>query len=133
MGLTASDLDRAFEFHENSATVRAATHQVARQARVAANLEVRRLISDVEELIRRIADAADPELRRLRAKVMAAVAATKQAVSARAERTQFQAKEAFAAADSRLRDRVWQAMGVSALAGLVIGILVCRRLISDDR
>jgi ElaB/YqjD/DUF883 family membrane-anchored ribosome-binding protein len=132
MAPTASDLDRAFTFHENRATLRAAARQTAHQARVAANLEVHRLISDVEELIRRIADAADPELSRLRIKVAAAVAATEQAISQSAERAQLQAKGAFAAADRQVRDRIWGAIGVSAVAGLVIGFLVSHNLISDD-
>jgi ElaB/YqjD/DUF883 family membrane-anchored ribosome-binding protein len=133
MAPTASDLDRAFAFHENQATVRAAARQTAHQARVAANLEVRRLIGDVEELIRRIADAADPELSRLRFKVAAAVAATKQTIFQNAERMQFQAKEAVAAADRHVRDRIWRATGISAVAGFVVGFLVGRRLIFHDR
>jgi ElaB/YqjD/DUF883 family membrane-anchored ribosome-binding protein len=130
---TASDLDRAFEFHENHATIRAAARQTAHQARVAANLELRRLISDVEELIRRIADAADPELSRLRLKVAATVAAVKQAIALNAESVQSQARDTFAAADRHVRDQVWRAIGVSAVTGLVIGALVGRRLIFDDQ
>jgi ElaB/YqjD/DUF883 family membrane-anchored ribosome-binding protein len=131
MAPTASDIDRAFAFHENQATVRAAARQTAHQVRVAANLEVRRLVSDVEELIRRIADAADPELGRLRLKVASAVAATRETISQGTGR--LPGKEVFEAADRHVRDRVWQAIGISAVAGLGIGFLLGRGFILDDR
>jgi ElaB/YqjD/DUF883 family membrane-anchored ribosome-binding protein len=94
---------------------------------VAANQEVRKLIADVEELIRRVADAADPELARLRAKVESTVATTKRAISDGTEQVQRQAKDAFEASDRYVRDQPWEAIGIAAIAGLAIGLLVGRR------
>jgi len=122
---TANDLDR--ELRHDGKTIKDAARQAARQARVAANQEVRKLIADVEELIRRVGDAADPELARLRAKVESTVATTKKAISDGTEQVQRQAKDAFAASDRYVRDQPWEAIGIAALAGLAIGFLVGRR------
>jgi len=121
----ANDLDR--ELRHDGKTIRGAARQAARQARVAANHEVRKLIADVEELLRRVGDAADPELARLRAKVESTVATTKKAISDGTEQVQRQAKEAFEASDRYVRDQPWQAIGIAAIAGLAIGFLVGRR------
>ena len=64
METTANDLDR--ELRHDGKTIKGAAREAVRQARVAANQEVRKLIADVEELIRRVGDAADPELARRR-------------------------------------------------------------------
>jgi ElaB/YqjD/DUF883 family membrane-anchored ribosome-binding protein len=121
----ANDLDR--ELRHDGKTIRGAAREAARQARVAANQEVRKLIADVEELIRRVADAADPELARLRAKVESTLATTKKAISDGTEQVQRQAKDAFEASDRYVRDQPWEAVGIAALAGLAIGLLVGRR------
>lgn len=122
---TANDLDR--ELRHDGKTIRGAAREAARQARVAANQEVRKLIADVEELIRRVGDAADPELARLRAKVESTVATTKKAISDGTEQVQRQAKDAFEASDRYVRDQPWEAIGIAAIAGLAIGFLVGRR------
>ena len=121
----ANDLDR--ELRHDGKTIRGAAREAARQARVAANQEVRKLVADVEELIRRVGDAADPELARLRAKVESTLATTKKAISDGTEQVQRQAKDAFEASDRYVRDQPWQAVGIAALAGLAIGLLVGRR------
>ena len=121
----ANDLDR--ELRHDGKTIRGAAREAARQARVAANQEVRKLVADVEELIRRVGDAADPELARLRAKVESTLATTKKAISDGTEQVQRQAKDAFEASDRYVRDQPWEAVGIAALAGLAIGLLVGRR------
>jgi ElaB protein len=125
METTANDLDR--ELRHDGKTIKGAAREAARQARVAAHQEVRKLIADVEELIRRVSDAADPELARLRAKVESTVATTRKAISDGTEQVQRQAKEAFEASDRYARAQPWEAIGVAAIAGLVIGFLVGRR------
>jgi ElaB/YqjD/DUF883 family membrane-anchored ribosome-binding protein len=122
---TANDLDR--DLRHDDKTIRGAARVAARQARVAANQEVRKLIADVEELIRRVGDAADPELARLRAKVESTVATTRKAISDGTEQVQRQAKEAFETSDRYVRDQPWEAIGIAAIAGLAVGFLVGRR------
>ena len=125
METAANDLDR--ELRHDGKTVKGAARDAARQARVAANQEVHKLIADVEDLVRRVGDAADPELARLRAKVESTVATTKRAISDGTEQVQRQTKEALEAGDRYVRDQPWDAIGIAAVAGLAIGFLVGRR------
>jgi ElaB/YqjD/DUF883 family membrane-anchored ribosome-binding protein len=104
-----------------------AAREASRQARAAVSEEVHKLIADVESLVRRIGDAADPELARLRANVQSALAATRKALAGRAEQVQRQARGAFDASDRYVHEQPWQVIGVAALAGLVIGLLAARR------
>jgi ElaB/YqjD/DUF883 family membrane-anchored ribosome-binding protein len=121
----ANDLDR--ELRHDAKTVKGAARDAARHARVAASQEVHKLIADVEDLVRRVGNAADPELARLRAKVESTVATTKKAISDGTDEVQRQAKEALEAGDRYVRDQPWDAIGIAAVAGLVIGFLVGRR------
>lgn len=107
--------------------VRGAAREAARAARATANDEVGRLVSDVEELVRRVADAADPELARLRANVEATLATTKAALSDGAERVRSQARDALVSGDRIVHERPWEAIGVAAVAGVAIGFLLGRR------
>jgi len=125
METAANDLDR--ELRHDGKTVKGAARDAARQARVAANQEVHKLIADVEDLVRRVGDAADPELARLRAKVESTVVTTKRAISDGTEQVQRQAKEALEAGDRYVRDQPWDAIGIAAVVGLAIGFLVGRR------
>jgi ElaB/YqjD/DUF883 family membrane-anchored ribosome-binding protein len=122
---TANDLDR--EAHHHQATIRGAGRAAPRQGRLAVNQEVRKLIADVEDLIRCVGDAADPELARLRSKVESTIAATRKAVSDGAEQAQRHAEEALAAADRYVRDQPWEAIGIAAIAGVAVGFLLGRR------
>lgn len=101
--------------------------EASRRARAAVRVEVQKLIADVEGLIRRVGDAADPELRRMRAEVQNAIAATRQALADRAEHVQQRAEEVFEASDSYVRAQPWQTIGTVAVVGLLLGFLIGRR------
>jgi ElaB protein len=127
-----NDLERGA--HADAAAVRSAAQDArgtmrhaAREARMAASREVDKLIADVDELLCRVADAADPELLRLRARLKETVATTKKALADGAGEVQHRAKEALQAGDQAVRDRVWEAIGIAAVAGLAIGFLAGRR------
>lgn len=119
MESTANDLDREHA-RSGGAFRTASTRQAVRD-------EVRRLMEDVEELIRRVGDAADPEIARLRGKVEAAISTTKEAIASRGDRVQQRARETIAAGDTYVHEQPWRAVGVAALLGLVVGFLAARR------
>jgi ElaB/YqjD/DUF883 family membrane-anchored ribosome-binding protein len=119
---TAGDFSRG-----NARSMGGAARDTAQQAKQAASEEVQNLISDVEDLIGRVGDAADPELRRLRAKVADAVASTKSSLANGADLVQRQARETFEAGDQYVHNRPWEAIGIAALAGLAVGFLAARR------
>jgi ElaB/YqjD/DUF883 family membrane-anchored ribosome-binding protein len=120
METAANDLDRE---HAHGGRHYASTAS----ARQAVKDEVRRLVGDVEELVRCLGDAADPEIARLRSKVQAAISGVQQAIASRAERVQQRAEDTLAAGDSYVREQPWQAVGLAALIGVAVGFLVSRR------
>jgi ElaB/YqjD/DUF883 family membrane-anchored ribosome-binding protein len=95
--------------------------------KTAAASEVKNLIADVEELMARIADLKDADVVRVRDKVQSAVAATKQSLADGAETLRQQAQRVVSTADDYVRDSPWQAIGIAALVGAVVGILATRR------
>ena len=96
-------------------------------SRGGASEEVHNLMADMQDLLGRISHVADPEIIRLRAKVERALATAKRTLADGADRVQRHAKDAMTAGDSYVRDQPWQAVGIAAAAGLVVGFIVARR------
>src|SRR3984957_4338816 len=95
--------------------------------KAAATGEIKSLIADVEDLMARIADLKDADVVRVRGKVQRAVDATKQSLADGAEVIRQRAQDVASTADDYVRDRPWQAVGIAALVGAVVGILATRR------
>jgi ElaB/YqjD/DUF883 family membrane-anchored ribosome-binding protein len=95
--------------------------------KAAASSEIKSLIADVEDLMARIADLKDADVVRVRSKVQRAVDATKQSLADGADAIRQHAQTAASTADDYVRDNPWQAIGVAALVGAVVGILATRR------
>ena len=95
--------------------------------KAAASSEIKSLIADVEELMARIADLKDADVVRVRGKVQRAVDATKQSLADGADAIRQHAQRAASTADDYVRDSPWQAVGIAALVGAVVGILATRR------
>jgi ElaB/YqjD/DUF883 family membrane-anchored ribosome-binding protein len=92
-----------------------------------ASEEVRNLISDVEDLMARIGDLKDVDVARVRTKVQRAVEAAKESLAEGASSLRQRAQSAASTADDYVRDSPWQAVGIAALVGAVVGILATRR------
>jgi ElaB/YqjD/DUF883 family membrane-anchored ribosome-binding protein len=92
-----------------------------------ASSEIKSLIADVEDLMARIADLKDADVERVRNKVQRAVDATKQSLADGADAIRQRAQDVASTADDYVRDRPWQAVGIAALVGAVVGILATRR------
>jgi ElaB/YqjD/DUF883 family membrane-anchored ribosome-binding protein len=84
-------------------------------------------MADVQDLLSRIAHVADPEIARVRARVERGLASAKQTLADGTDRVQRHAKDAVAAGDNYVREQPWQAVGIAAAAGLLVGFLVARR------
>jgi ElaB/YqjD/DUF883 family membrane-anchored ribosome-binding protein len=93
----------------------------------AASSEIKNLISDVEELMARISDLKDADVERVRGKVQRAVDATKQSLADGTVNLRRRAQRAASTADDYVRESPWQAVGIAALVGAVVGILATRR------
>jgi len=99
----------------------------ARRGLDAGGQEVGSLMADVQELLGQLTHVADPEIARLRTKVEHGMATAKRTLAGRVDQVQRRAKDAMTAGDGYVRDRPWQAVGIAALAGIVVGVLVGRR------
>jgi ElaB/YqjD/DUF883 family membrane-anchored ribosome-binding protein len=75
----------------------------------------------------RIADLKDADVARVRSKVQRAVDATKQSLAEGADTIRQHAQSVADTADDYVRDSPWQAIGIAALVGAVVGILATRR------
>jgi ElaB/YqjD/DUF883 family membrane-anchored ribosome-binding protein len=93
----------------------------------AASAEIKSLIADVEDLVARIADLKDADVARVRNKVLRAVDAAKDSLAEGADTLRRQAQRAATTADDYVHDSPWQAVGIAALVGAVVGILATRR------
>ena len=89
--------------------------------------DIHGLIADAAVLLDRMAHVADPEIARVRAKVSQAVATAKRAVTDGSALLQRRTRDAIAAGDGYVRERPWQAVGIAAAAGLLVGLLIRRR------
>jgi ElaB/YqjD/DUF883 family membrane-anchored ribosome-binding protein len=113
-------------------TMRTAANDLGSAAHVpkkgssASDTEVQNLISDVEDLVGRVRDAADPQIARLRARIAEAVSTAKKAIAHRSDTMQRQAKQAFDAGDGYVRKYPWTAIGIAAFTGLAIAFWISR-------
>ena len=92
-----------------------------------ASAEIRNLIADVEDLVARIADLKDADVARVRNRVLRAVDAAKAGLADSADSLRRQAQQVAATADDYVHDSPWQAVGIAALVGAVVGLLATRR------
>jgi ElaB/YqjD/DUF883 family membrane-anchored ribosome-binding protein len=92
-----------------------------------ASAEIQSLIADVEDLVARIADLKDADVARIRTKVLRAVGSAKESLADSTESLKRQAQRAASTADDYVHDSPWQAIGIAALVGAVVGILATRR------
>jgi ElaB/YqjD/DUF883 family membrane-anchored ribosome-binding protein len=97
------------------------------EVKATASVEIKNLLADVEELVARIADMQDADVDRLRGKVQRAVDAAKESLAGGAESVRRKAQSVADNADEYIRESPWQAVGIAALVGAVVGMLLTRR------
>ena len=93
--------------------------------KLVADLKV--VVADAEELLRATASQAGEKVSAARERIQASLATAKVKLG-EAERALLEkTKQAAKATDDYVRDNPWQAVGIAAMAGLVLGILISRR------
>ena len=92
--------------------------------KLVADLKV--VVADAEELLRATASQAGEKVAVARERIQASLATAKVKLG-EAERALLEkTKEAARATDDYVRENPWQAVGIAAVAGLVLGILISR-------
>lgn len=103
-------------------------HDSVRTAARTGSQEVRNLIADVEELIKRVAHVDDADLARVRAKLQNTLAVAKTAVHDGTERVKTTARQAANSTDQYVHANPWSAVGIAAAAGAAIAVLLSTRI-----
>ncbi len=119
--------ERAGDFNASGQRLKDDAVDAAGHIRNVAAEEIKNLIADVEDLIARLADLNDADVATMRTKVLATVESAKETLSDGAEALRRQAQKAVSGADGYVRESPWAAVGLAALVGAVVGILVARR------
>jgi ElaB/YqjD/DUF883 family membrane-anchored ribosome-binding protein len=93
--------------------------------KLVADLKV--VVADAEELLRATASQAGEKVAAARERIQASLATAKVKLG-EAERALLEkTKQAAKATEDYVRENPWQAIGIAAAAGLVLGILISRR------
>jgi ElaB/YqjD/DUF883 family membrane-anchored ribosome-binding protein len=98
-----------------------------RKVKKMANATINDFLDNVDDLTKAIKDVEAPEIARVRAKVKMALAAAKSALSDGAAQVRGQAKQVSRTTDSYVRDNPWQVVGIAAVVGIALGVLMTRR------
>jgi ElaB/YqjD/DUF883 family membrane-anchored ribosome-binding protein len=92
-----------------------------------ATSSINEFLDNVDDLAKAIQNVETPEIARVRAKVKMALGAAKSALYDGASQVRGQARQATRTADTYVRDNPWQVVGIAAVVGVVLGIMMSRR------
>jgi ElaB/YqjD/DUF883 family membrane-anchored ribosome-binding protein len=89
--------------------------------------DLRLVISDAEALLRATAGKAGDAAVAARAKMQESLESAKLQLGPLGEEAAEQARAAVRVTDDYVRENPWQAVGIAALVGIALGLLVSRR------
>ena len=89
--------------------------------------DMKAVIADAEELLRATTGATGERISAARARAEETLRAARQKLAGLDEAVVDQAKEAARAADEYVREHPWGAVGIAAVAGLLLGVMISRR------
>ena len=93
--------------------------------KLVADLKV--VVADAEELLRATASQAGEKVAVARERIQASLATAKVKLNEAERALLDKTKEAARATDDYVRENPWQAVGIAAVGGMVLGILISRR------
>jgi len=94
----------------------------ARNVKNTATEEFKNFVSDVEDVVKRVADVSDADVTRVRAKIQAALASTKDGIEITAANLTKQARATAKQADAYVHESPWKAVGIGAAVAAVLGL-----------
>jgi ElaB protein len=92
-----------------------------------ANASINDFLDNVDDLTKAIKDVETPEIAKVRAKVKMALSAAKSALYDGAAQVRGQARQVTRNTDTYVRDNPWQVVGIAAVVGVVLGVMMSRR------
>ena len=89
--------------------------------------ELQAVIADADELLKATTGATGEKIQAAREKAEATLRAARAKLGNLDDAVVAQAKEAARTADEYVREHPWGAVGIAAVAGLLLGVLISRR------
>jgi ElaB/YqjD/DUF883 family membrane-anchored ribosome-binding protein len=113
--------------HDGAHRLRSDGKKAAGRMKRTASSELGNLISDVEDLVKKVGNVADVDVAQLRERLQEKLDTAKETLADGGRRITQTARDAAGATDDYVRASPWQALGFAALAGLAVGFLLSRR------
>lgn len=88
---------------------------------------VKESLDDAEKLLREAAGASGDKAAQLRESAMESLRRTRTALYDAQDALLTQGRKAARVTDDYVHDNPWQAIGLAGVAGLLVGMLICRR------
>ena len=89
--------------------------------------DLKAVVVDAEELLRATKDAAGEKVSAARARAEATIGKARAKLASAEDAAVERAKDAAKSADDYVHEHPWNAVGIAAAAGIVIGVLLARR------
>jgi ElaB/YqjD/DUF883 family membrane-anchored ribosome-binding protein len=112
------------ELRNGSKRVKSELGDTARNAKNAATDELKSFVSDVEDVVKRVADVSDEDVARVRAKIQSVIDSARDGVTTSAAAMKRQAQYAARQTDEYVHASPWQAVGIGAALAAVIGVSI---------
>jgi ElaB/YqjD/DUF883 family membrane-anchored ribosome-binding protein len=92
-----------------------------------ASVEFHNFVDDVEDLITETTSLTGADLIRVKAKLSARVAAAKESIQEMSTAVTQSARKTAAATNNYVHEQPWQAVGIGAVVGVLLGFVLGRR------
>ena len=89
--------------------------------------DLQNVVTDAEELLKAVGREGDAKLSEVRTRVQASLSSAKETLGDVQETVRAGAQKAITTTDTYVHDHPWQAVGVGAAVGLLVGFLAARR------
>lgn len=107
--------------------VREVVHKADSGFGAALSRELRDFLSDIEDLVKSMTSLTGGELERAREKLTERVGVARESLEALSGEVSERAMKTAKATDAYVREQPWQAVGIGAGLGLLLGLFIARR------
>jgi ElaB/YqjD/DUF883 family membrane-anchored ribosome-binding protein len=112
---------------ENIAETGKKVRRAVRNGGAAGSDEWHKLVADVEDLVKKVANVDDAEIAEIRSKVESTLARAKTTATEGIAAVRGRAEDASDATDEYIHENPWAAVGIAAAVGIIIGFIAGRR------
>ena len=103
------------------------THSTVSDARDQLVSDMKAVIADADELLKATTGATGERISAVRARAEETLRNARQKIANLDDAAMNQVKDAAKQADSYVRENPWGAVGIAAVAGLLVGVMIARK------